>query len=102
MATFRPAAGIILQPRPMARGAVVVSIPRSHCMRIFVASLILLTLAASSAPARAADKKKLVLITQSVGFDHEVVKQKDGKPSIVEQTFRDLSFKTNLFDVEHS
>src|SRR4029078_5997844 len=32
----------------------------------------------------------------------EVVKQKDGKPSIVEQTFRDLAAKTNLFDVEHS
>src|SRR6188472_3830968 len=70
-------------------------------MRTFVASLIVLVVALSPA-ALAADKKKLVLITQSVGFDHEVVKQKDGKPSIVEQTFRDLAAKTNLFDVEHS
>src|SRR5687767_15853822 len=69
-------------------------------MRIFVATLIALMLAA--APASAAEKKKLILITQSVGFDHETVKEKDGKPSIVHQTFKDLAAKTGLFDLEHS
>src|SRR5687767_15258370 len=69
-------------------------------MRILVASLILLLSATSGV--RAADKKKLILITQSVGFDHEVVKEKDGKPSIVHQTFKDLAAKTGMFDLEHS
>src|SRR5688500_3323319 len=69
-------------------------------MRILVASLILLLSATSGV--RAADKKKLILITQSVGFDHDVVKEKDGKPSIVHQTFKDLAAKTGLFELEHS
>jgi putative membrane-bound dehydrogenase-like protein len=43
-----------------------------------------------------------VLITQSNGFDHEVVKQKDGKPSLVETTFNQLAQKSRLFKVEHS
>lgn len=49
-----------------------------------------------------AQPKKLVLITQSKGFDHEVVKQKEGKPSVVEATFNALADKTGMFVVEHS
>lgn len=78
-------------------------------MRIFDASLVLLMLGTSVAPAAPApaaadnEKKKLVLITQSVGFDHEVVKPtKDGKPSIVHRTFQELADKTGLFELEHS
>jgi putative membrane-bound dehydrogenase-like protein len=68
---------------------------------MFVVSIVLLALAAPGASA--AEKKKLVLITQSVGFDHDVVKPRPGdKPSIVHQTFLDLAAKTGLFDVEHS
>src|SRR5688572_22454164 len=50
----------------------------------------------------AQEPRKLVLITQSNGFDHEVVKQKDGKPSLVETTFNQLAQKRRLFKVEHS
>jgi len=43
---------------------------------------------------------RLLLVTQSAGFDHDVVKRKDGKPSVVEQTFDQLAKKTGLFTVE--
>ena len=46
--------------------------------------------------------KRLVLITQSKGFDHDVVKQKDGKPSLVETTFNAMADKSKLFEVQHS
>jgi type 1 glutamine amidotransferase len=56
--------------------------------------------AAQEAPA--GPRKKLVLITQSCGFDHDVVKPKDGKASVVEQTFQAMADKTKLFELEHS
>jgi type 1 glutamine amidotransferase len=60
---------------------------------------------ASTQPAAAADvpvaddRPRLILLTQSVGFVHDVVKR-DGGPSRVERTFDELARRTRLFDVE--
>ncbi len=43
---------------------------------------------------------KTVLITETKGFEHDVVKRKDGKPSRVEQIIAMLADKTKLMDVE--
>ena len=67
-----------------------------------VVGALLILVPGAAAQDAVAVKKKLVLITQSCGFDHDVVKQKEGKPSVVEQTFRALAEKTKRFDVEHS
>jgi len=52
---------------------------------------------ASSAPAT---PLHVLLLTQSKGFEHDVVKQKDGKPCVVEVVFKELADKTKLFSVE--
>jgi putative membrane-bound dehydrogenase-like protein len=72
-------------------------------LRVWIA-LLVFALTAQAAMAQAtAGKKKLVLITQSKGFDHAVVKPREGnKPSVVEQGFIDLAAKTGMFDLEHS
>jgi uncharacterized protein len=51
--------------------------------------------AAASLPARlvAASKKSLLVFTKSSGFEHQVVKRVDGKPSILENTVTELSKK---------
>ncbi len=46
--------------------------------------------------------RRILLITESKGFVHEVVKRQDGKPNLVEQTFGELAKRTKLFDVEGS
>ena len=43
---------------------------------------------------------KLILLTQSKGFEHDVVKQKDGQPSVVEKTFASIAEQSKLFDLE--
>jgi uncharacterized protein len=43
-------------------------------------------------------KKSVLIFTKSSGFEHEVVKVKDGKPSILEQAVTDLGKQFN-FDV---
>src|SRR5687768_9129634 len=68
-------------------------------MRIVLAVLVL-ALAASDAAAQQ-QKKKLVCITQAVGFEHDVVKEKDGKPSVVNTTINKLADSLGL-DYEHS
>jgi type 1 glutamine amidotransferase len=54
-----------------------------------------LTGAAVALPARlmAASKKSLLVFTKSSGFEHQVVKRVDGKPSILENTVTELSKK---------
>src|SRR4051794_4638767 len=69
-------------------------------MHRIVTALIVACLFAGPAAARGADKTRILLVTQSAGFDHEVVKRKDGKPSLVEQTFSALAEKTGSFTVE--
>src|SRR5260370_11464427 len=49
----------------------------------------------------AAQKKSLLVFTKSSGFEHEVVKRKDGKLSIAETVITDLGEK-NGFDVNCS
>ena len=46
----------------------------------------------------AAQKKSLLVFTKSSGFEHDVVKTPDGKPSIVEQAVRELG-KQHGFEV---
>jgi type 1 glutamine amidotransferase len=46
----------------------------------------------------AASKKSILVFTKSTGFEHDVVKMKDGKPSIVESAVRTLGSKYD-FDV---
>jgi type 1 glutamine amidotransferase len=52
-------------------------------------------------PARAADgkRKRLLVYTRSAGFQHDVVKVKDGQPCLVDRIWTDLAAK-NGFDVE--
>jgi len=44
-------------------------------------------------PLRSAPEKSVLVFTKSSGFEHDVVKQKDGKPSIVEATATELGAK---------
>src|SRR5687768_5475094 len=69
--------------------------------RISVLWVGLFLLLSSGALAQEAPRR-LVLITESKGFVHDVVKPKDGKPSVVEQTFNALAEKSKLFAVEAS
>src|ERR1700748_709343 len=58
-----------------------------------------LALASKLPGVEAAGKKKSVLVfTKSSGFEHQVVKEIDGKPSIAEKAVRGLGEKYN-FDV---
>ena len=59
--------------------------------------------AAASLPARLlpASQKTLLVFTKSSGFEHQVVKRVDGKPSIVENTVTELG-KKHGFQVETS
>ena len=59
--------------------------------------------AAASLPARLmpASQKTLLVFTKSSGFEHQVVKRVDGKPSILENTVTELS-KKHGFQVETS
>jgi putative membrane-bound dehydrogenase-like protein len=43
---------------------------------------------------------KLILLTQSKGFQHDVVKHKGGEQSDVQKTFATLADKTKLFELE--
>src|SRR5581483_1052779 len=54
---------------------------------------LLLCLPASAAP-------KLILLTQSKGFAHDVVKHKDGEQSLVQKTFASIADKSKLFELE--
>ena len=49
----------------------------------------------------AAEKKSVLVFTKSSGFEHQVVKREDGKPSIVENAVTDLG-KKHGFDVTSS
>jgi putative membrane-bound dehydrogenase-like protein len=49
----------------------------------------------------AADKPRAILLTQSAGFDHEVVKRTNDQPSIVEQNFATFADKVG-FTVENT
>jgi type 1 glutamine amidotransferase len=59
--------------------------------------------AAASLPTRlvAASQKTVLIFTKSSGFEHQVVKRVDGKPSILENTVTELS-KKHGFQVEAS
>jgi len=62
-----------------------------------------LATAAAGLPARLvpASQKSLLVFTKSSGFEHQVVKRVDGKPSILENTVTELS-KKHGFQVEAS
>jgi type 1 glutamine amidotransferase len=49
----------------------------------------------AAAPADA-PKKRLLMYTRSVGFQHSVVERKDGKPALAEQIVTDLGGKNNI------
>src|SRR5690349_2053544 len=77
---------------------------------VFVVSFVLGVLAAAGggvalaqapgpAHAELAKKMRVLLVTQSKGFDHEVVQRKDGKPSLVETTFEQMAARSGLFTV---
>src|SRR6476661_10962726 len=78
---------------------------RSGC--VCLAAIVLITtlaaaiLRAQPATVPASDKPRLILVTQSKDFVHDVVKpSKDGGPSRVVRTFNELAQRTNLFTVE--
>jgi type 1 glutamine amidotransferase len=53
--------------------------------------------------AQESGKEKLLVITESKGFVHDVVRRgKDGSLCLVEKTFQDLAKKAGFFDVEVS
>jgi putative membrane-bound dehydrogenase-like protein len=72
-----------------------------HRMRRFFVAIVLIV-AFTSSVSLAQTKKKLFLLTQSGDFDHDVVKPKDGKPSVVQRTFQELAGRTGMFELEHS
>src|SRR5438552_689312 len=43
---------------------------------------------------------RVILVTQSKGFVHDVIKRQGDRPSRVEQTFLDLASKTGMFTLE--
>ena len=60
-------------------------------------------LAACVCAAQAAAPPKLILITQSKGFVHDVVKRgPNGEPCKVEQVFKEMSERTKAFDLIES
>jgi type 1 glutamine amidotransferase len=63
-----------------------------------LASALLLALVApvEAAPAPKEGKKRLLVITESKGFQHDCVKRKDGKLSLVEKTLTELGDKNNF------
>src|SRR5215468_3987495 len=66
-----------------------------------VLSTAVFILAISCGASFAADARpRMILVTQSKGYVHEVVKRKDGQPSRVEQTFTELAQRTGLFELE--
>lgn len=57
---------------------------------------------ALAVPADAADKsakKRLLVLTESRGFVHDVVRRKDGKPALAEQVLADLAGRAGDFEV---
>ncbi len=71
-------------------------------MRTGFWSFVFAVICASCAFAQDSAPKKLLLMTQSKGFVHDVVKRKDGQPCAVEKIFQQLADKTRLFTVESS
>lgn len=49
-----------------------------------------------AAPAREAPRKRVLMYTRSQGYQHDVVKRKDGKLSLAEQIATDLGAKHNI------
>jgi type 1 glutamine amidotransferase len=60
--------------------------------------LLALNVAAVAAPPKDETKRRLLVITESKGFQHDCVKRKDGQLSLVEKTLTELGEK-NGFDV---
>src|SRR5437763_1186027 len=67
-------------------------------VRCFIAFLFVLI----SIPAFAQPLPKLILLTQSKGFVHDVVKHPDGGPNLVQKTFASIAEKSKLFELETS
>jgi type 1 glutamine amidotransferase len=59
------------------------------------------TAALVSRPAFAAQKKSVLFFTKSSGFEHAVIKVKNGEPSIAEKALREIAAKNN-FDLTAS
>jgi uncharacterized protein len=73
--------------------------------RSLMAAVLAAGLLATAGPALAQEvsKKKLLVITESKGFVHDVVRRgKDGSLCLVEKVFQDLAKKAGFFDVEVS
>jgi type 1 glutamine amidotransferase len=73
-------------------------------MRIVLSGLLAVLLAGSAGPARAGDrqpakKKRLLVITESKGFVHDVVKRHDDKPCLVEEILAKIGKDSGAFDV---
>src|SRR5687768_9246573 len=67
---------------------------------LIVAALAVLSAGAGVSWAQETAKKKLLVITESKGFVHDVVRRgKDGSLCLVEKTFQDLAKKAGFFDV---
>jgi putative membrane-bound dehydrogenase-like protein len=71
-------------------------------IRSILGAIVILT--SIHAPAVAADPARphLLLVTESREYVHDVVKHRDGAPSVVEKTFSQLADKTHLFNVENT
>src|SRR5688572_8418879 len=59
-------------------------------------------LAVGSSSIVRAEPAKAVVVTQSKGFEHDVVKEKEGRPSVVEKTLRDIADQSKLITIEHT
>src|SRR5437763_4642912 len=67
-------------------------------MKIRTVLLVIITFI--NALALAEPLPKLILLTQSKGFVHDVVKHPDGGPSVVQKTFASIAERSKLFELE--
>jgi hypothetical protein len=72
----------------------------AFALSVLVVSSTSLAAGPTTRPGTPAAPAKLVLLTQSKGFVHDVVKRKGGAPSVVERTFSKLADESKLFEVE--
>lgn len=73
-----------------------------NCPGLVVVCMAAAMLLCASARAQATQPAAAIVVTQSKGFEHDVVKEHEGRPSLVEKTLRDIADASKLFTIEHT
>ena len=64
-------------------------------MTALIAAVCAMSMAAAAAEDQSAKKQRLLFLSKSEGFEHDVIKQKKGKPSTVDKALTALAEKNN-------